>query len=388
MISTGWAPRDKLVAGKAQTMGDIIRKRKGGKDLGWYIRWVEGGRRIQRASHQTSYAMARRMLLEIEARVARGQAGLVEPDPRPPLTVAALLARFCAEFTSPRIKNLARYRAQASSILKRVLPHLGPLRADALTAHELAALRDALAQKYAPGTVRTTLIPLSAALSWGSKQGLVAGNPLKGLLRPRAAPQLQWLTAEEVRRLLAAAEQQARAATGSLGQARFSLWVAIALALYTGLRRGEVFGLRWSDIDLDTERLTVACSYDTTTKTGLVRHLRLPAALVPLLREWRPLCPSTSRALVCPARARGRFGLAHGEQVLHGLVRLQQAAGCRPLRRPFHALRHTFASHFVMSGGSILALQKLLGHADIKMTLLYAHLAPDFLGDELNKLKF
>jgi integrase len=369
-------------------MGDIIRKRKGGKDLGWYIRWVENGRRIQRASHQTSYAMARRMLLEIEARVARGQAGLVEPAPQPPLTVAALLARFCAEFRSPRLKDVDRYRAQAASIFKRVLPHLGSLPAAALTAPKLAELRDALAAQYAPGTVRTTLIPLSAALSWGVRQGLVADNPLKGLSRPRAAPQLEWLTAEEVRRLLAAAEEQARAASGRLGQARFSLWVAIALALYTGLRRGEVFGLRWSDVDLDTQRLTVACSYDTTTKTGLVRHLRLPATLAPLLREWRPLCPDTSGALVCPALARGSFGLARGEKVLRSLIRLQEAAGCRPLRRPWHALRHTFASHFVMNGGSILALQKLLGHADIKMTLLYAHLAPDFLGDELNKVKF
>ena len=60
-------------------MGDIIRKKKGGKDLGWYIRWVDSdGKRKQRASHQPTYALAKRMLLEIEARVARGQAGMVE----------------------------------------------------------------------------------------------------------------------------------------------------------------------------------------------------------------------------------------------------------------------------------------------------------------------
>mgnify|MGYP003379764469 CR=1 FL=1 len=65
-----------------------------------------------------------------------------------------------------------------------------------------------------------------------------------------------------------------------------------------------------------------------------------------------------------------------------------EQAGCHPLQRSWHALRHTFASHFVMSGGSILALQKILGHHDIKQTMTYAHLAPEFLGDEMDRIKF
>ncbi|WP_332635345.1 tyrosine-type recombinase/integrase, partial [Escherichia coli] len=46
-----------------------------------------------------------------------------------------------------------------------------------------------------------------------------------------------------------------------------------------------------------------------------------------------------------------------------------------------HALRHTFASHFMMNGGNILTLQKILGHAKIQTTMIYAHLAPDYLQD-------
>ena len=80
--------------------------------------------------------------------------------------------------------------------------------------------------------------------------------------------------------------------------------------------------------------------------------------------------------------------MSAGDQVMRRLVHLQTAAQCPSLLRPWHALRHTFASHFVMNGGNILTLQKILGHADIKMTLLYAHLAPDFLGEEMNKVKF
>ena len=72
----------------------------------------------------------------------------------------------------------------------------------------------------------------------------------------------------------------------------------------------------------------------------------------------------------------------------HGLEELLRAADCRPLARGFHALRHTFATHFVRSGGSLLALQRLLGHSDISTSMIYAHASPDFISTELAKLRF
>ena len=53
----------------------------------------------------------------------------------------------------------------------------------------------------------------------------------------------------------------------------------------------------------------------------------------------------------------------------------------------FHGLRHTFASHFMMAGGNILTLQKLLGHSSVAVTMKYAHLAPDFMRDEMSRLR-
>ena len=71
-----------------------------------------------------------------------------------------------------------------------------------------------------------------------------------------------------------------------------------------------------------------------------------------------------------------------------GLPQLLEASGCRVPTHPWHTLRHTFASHFIMAGGNILTLQKILGHSDVKVTLIYAHLAPDFLGEEMDRLQF
>ena len=145
----------------------------------------------------------------------------------------------------------------------------------------------------------------------------------------------------------------------------------------------------WRDLDLSTCRLTVARSYGSSPKSGKTRHLRLPDVLLPVLGDWAPRCPKTHEDLVFPSRRRdGSWGLARDTSALFGLPRLLQAAGCHVPEHPWHALRHTFASHFIMAGGNILTLQKILGHSDVKITLMYAHLAPDYIADEMNRLRF
>jgi site-specific recombinase XerD len=67
---------------------------------------------------------------------------------------------------------------------------------------------------------------------------------------------------------------------------------------------------------------------------------------------------------------------------------LYRAAGLTVPAAPWHCLRHSFASNFLMSGGHLVALSRLLGHTDLKTTQVYAHLSPDFLAEQLDKLKF
>src|SRR5262245_32390785 len=108
-------------------MGEVVKRIKNGRFLGYYLRWYEGGRRRIQASRQPTYAEARRMLQAIEGRIARGLAGLDEPTQRPTLTVAELCAKFLDEFASPRVKDLERYRRAARYGLSRMLPLVGRL---------------------------------------------------------------------------------------------------------------------------------------------------------------------------------------------------------------------------------------------------------------------
>jgi integrase len=354
-------------------MGDIV-KRHGG----YTLRWYEAGKRRTLASHQTSHADARRMLLAIEARVARGEAGIAERRPNP-LTMEQLIEQFLAEYSRPRIKDLARYRHGARMSLNRVLPLL-TARVDQITASDVARVREALRRQFAPSTARLSLNYLATAFSWAVKQGLLEKNPCIGVERPRAESSLDFLCRDELRRLLDAVD--AAAASDRAGR---MLRVAVQLAVYTGMRKGELLGLRWIDVDLETRRLTIARSYKRTPKGDKPRHLRLPVILLPLLRAWRDECPGSPDGVVLPA---GKRGAAVSGHTMLGLPKVWRAAGLRDVAHPFHILRHSFASHYVMAGGNILALQKILGHASIEMTLVYAHLSPDYLEGELDRLKF
>jgi integrase len=361
-------------------LGEVLAKRKGGRFVGWYIRYIDvDGKRKQRASHQPTRDAARRLLVEVEARIARGNVGIPERAAPSP-TVAELCERFLTEYNRPRIKDLSAYRVHAAKCLRRSLPLIGRRPADSLQPADLVRVRDALSRRLSPATVRSALDYLGTMFNWAVAGKLILVNPLRGIERPTAQTAIDFFTREEVAAIFRSAA--ARAEGGRLLDK--SLAACVHLALHTGLRKGELLGLRWQDLDLDTLRLTVARSYKALPKSGKARHLRLPSQCVPVLAAWRPSCPTTPEGLVFPI-PRGGGSKTHA---LLGLPALLAAAGVRAPAHPWHACRHTYASHYVMQGGNILALQKILGHHDVKMTMIYAHLAPDFLSAEMERLKY
>ena len=139
----------------------------------------------------------------------------------------------------------------------------------------------------------------------------------------------------------------------------------VRVALETGLRRGELLGLQWDQVDMSRGLIRLA---DTETKSGRRREVPMRQAVYVVLAAL----PGPHEGRVWPAGdIRTAFENAVTEAKLDGLH--------------FHDLRHSFASWFVMQGGSPLALQKILGHADRKMTDRYAHLAPDHLRSEMTR---
>jgi integrase len=149
----------------------------------------------------------------------------------------------------------------------------------------------------------------------------------------------------------------------------------VRLALHTGCRRGELFGLTWGDVDLVGAYLTVRAE---DAKSGVSRVLPLNTDAVKVLRTWRPSKVSTEDH-VFP----GEDG-APLVDIKKAWSSLLDDAAITNFR--FHDLRHTFASRLVMAGVDLNTVRELLGHSDIKMTLRYAHLAPEHKAAAVAKL--
>ncbi|MEW5250765.1 phage integrase [Microbulbifer sp. 2201CG32-9] len=233
-----------------------------------------------------------------------------------------LTATFYAEFRQKRLRGE----------LKANKRHRGPISANTCN-HDLTYLR----------AVFNELIRLG---KWKGE------NPLASIRRLKFDDQeLSFLDIEQIKRLLSALKE-----SGS----RHALLVA-TICLATGARWSEAQNLRGEQIR--NGRITFS-----RTKNGKVRSVPISNTLEREIFAERPR--SGPLFLYC----------------YKAFTRVLDT--CRihlPKGQASHVLRHTFASHFMMRGGNLLALKEILGHADIKMTMRYAHLAPEHLEDAVNK---
>jgi integrase len=138
----------------------------------------------------------------------------------------------------------------------------------------------------------------------------------------------------------------------------------VETALHTGMRRGELFGLQW-------EQIRNGFIYLTETKSGKDRQIPINDRLAEVFREVRRGSHLKSPYVFCDFQGR-RFST-----VKQSFASACRRAGIEAFR--FHDLRHTFASHLVMKGISLKVVQELLGHADLTMTMRYAHLSQGHL---------
>jgi len=138
----------------------------------------------------------------------------------------------------------------------------------------------------------------------------------------------------------------------------------VLVSLNTGMRRGELFDLKWSAVNFDTKTITVA---GATTKTSDTRHIPMNKETYGVLEAWKKQVSESP--YVFPGQGGGRF-----EDVKSAWLKLLERAQIDGFR--WHDMRHDFASRLVMAGVPLNTVRDLLGHADIKMTLRYAHLAP------------
>ncbi len=312
----------------------------------------------------------------LTARLAEADAGCYVS--RSGLTVEAWLRQWLDGPAKMKVtpKTLQEYRGWAEG---RIIPALGRYKLEALTG---AIIQKAWADLMtcerkdgkrgnglSPKTIRNCHGVLRSALETAVRHGHLARNPCLLADLPRAEkPEMALLDAEQITALLAAARGT-------------SLYLPILLAATTGMRRGEILALRWSDVDLEGGTLSVARSLEQTRdalrfkepKSGKPRRVVMPALLITELKRHREETGRVAGLVICkpdgsPYRPNT---ITHPFWVLRRKLGLPQGV-------TFHSLRHSVASLLLRDGTPILDVTGLLGHADPGFTLrVYGHLIPD-----------
>jgi len=343
----------------------------------WYAKIKIDGVWKMLPTHQTSKVEARRWAEEREARLAAGKP-LEEPKPEQERTFGE-----CLDYWLRTHSAVALVSHHDNELRAKVLREaFGRLPVSHVTAVRIAEFRAAkLAEKTkdpkggeiparSPATVNRYLGLLRKVMNDSALWGFVPSAPRVKLMKVPKQP-FKFLLKAQAEALLSWSQRNAP-----------EVFPLYALAVGRGLRMGELYGLRWCDLDLDRRMVVVCRSYARDyPKDKEPRTVPIDESLAAILRQWRTVCPSTEFV----------FPFDNGQPRLYpkaprGFESHLKAVGCPRVR--FHDLRHTAASLMVMAGASLQSVQVILGHSTIAMTERYAHHSAEHVAREAAKLSF
>ncbi len=232
------------------------------------------------------------------------------------------------------------------------------------------------------GSLRKILVTLNQIMSYAVRHRLIDFNPVRDVERPKAigkpdeSVEMKVLTPEQIRDLLDA-------------EADLKYKTIFLVAIMTGMRQGEILGLKWSDIALEKKQIHVQRTFNHgrffAPKTkGSIRKVDLSPALVRELAKWKLASERNDLNLVFPSKV-GTPMECQKLMIRHFIPALKRAGAPR-IR--FHDLRHTYASLMIAQGENIKYIQNQLGHSSPTVTLnVYAHLMKDSNQEAVCKLE-
>jgi integrase len=242
---------------------------------------------------------------------------------------------------------------------KRKLSELAPWHAE--------NFKNETARRVAPATVNRLLGNLKHILSMAVKWESLSSNPFTGVKLLHVPKRVaRMLTAEEEVKLLTACGQIRTPHLASI----------VGIALNTGMRKGEIHGLRWEHINLTDTLITIINGKTAESN----RDIPMNEATLKLLSD---LCEKRKSEFVFPSTRK------IGERLLDpkvGFMKAVRLAGIPHIR--FHDLRHTYATRLVRAGVDLVTIQHLLGHTNVTMTSRYTHSDADAKMHAVKRLDF
>ncbi len=294
----------------------------------------------------------------------------ISRSPSEKVTIKKALARYLQEVTVTKKPSTQQFEKKREKVISK---HLGSYSLASLSAEHIANYRDKrLGEGRSADTVRLELAMLShlytvAIKEWG--MGLVV-NPVSNVRKPRPAKgRDRRLIGDEEHRLLAACEACSNPMLA---------WI-VKIALYTGMRHGEIVNLTRDQVNLQKRTL-----YLTDTKNGTSRTVPLSNKALVVIKEAmnNPIRPIDTDLLFFGEP--GRDGKRRPYVTSKIWTEVRKRAGIEGLR--FHDLRHEATSRFVEAGLSDLEVASITGHKSMQMLKRYTHLRSENLSDKIAEM--
>lgn len=235
-----------------------------------------------------------------------------------------------------------------------------------------------------PATAQRVVHLLSAFYQWLGKHHGITTNPVRALKGDGDIRDLLRSTHDPKRVPFLQRKQEVAAVFGALPA---PVNIVYALSALAGLRPGEALALEWASVDLEAGTIHVKRQLRHGSlgvpKSGKDRVVPIVPSLATVLKAWRKKNPKNE--LVAPSLRKstdGRTKFLNWRTIKNAMKKALKKAGVKPMSF-YQAGRHTFASHWVLSGNSIYRLKEIMGHSTVQVTERYAHLTNQLTDAEL-----
>lgn len=359
----------------------VFKNEKARGDKKWWYQFYTGEikngvrKRITKRGFKTKRE-AERAMVEAQAASRKGQ--YVEPS-------RMLFRDYLQEWIKTK-RNLGEQTQELydSYLRTHIMPLLGHIPLAKLTAHDIEMFLNALHDKgLAAGTVKRIFSVVNAALNAAETKELIAKNAANKVEKPQVSRRRELVVWDPayVSVFLEQTKQASR------------YWIAIYLAVMTGMRQGEILGLRWSDIDFEKRTLIIQQTVNRhgeikqggKTKQSM-RSVALSPETIEVLQEHRKLIMMERAALGSAYEDHGlvvctQFGAPVKQRTLQKVwTSFLKKTGAPQIT--FHDLRHTHASLLIKQGVHIKVISERLGHSSVSITMdTYGHLMPNMQED-------
>ena len=279
--------------------------------------------------------------------------------------------------SSKSIRTVENY---GSALKNKILPFFGKKKLLSIQRRDGAKFVAHLAKiGHNPKGIKNIFTIAKSIFNEAEKDFLILNNPMKHVATPKVPPKTPKFWSEDtINRFLLFHKNDP------------VLFPLVQVAIYTGLRMGELAALKWGQVLWQQNSLQINATRDVKgrremTKSGKIRHVPMNGAVKNTLQYLFETSFNKERYVFCEL---------NGEKLkVHHLYRrfkkaqIDASVSDEELIN-FHKLRDTFASHFMMKGGDIYELQKILGHHSTDITQVYAHLSPNHLAQATEFLSF